>query len=218
MRPLPQQARAREESLRQILRLPDERLRRPAHGGRSCDRRLCRNGNARGGGSRHPQHLPHPREGRREGLFRARTRPRAEGRARRPGARDAGRRGGLRRPGGGRGDPSPRPLRGRRGRAAELSPPAGAAVESDGPGVSSTPNSRSRTSSTICRLRRRRRSEAAASRPSSRSRRAATSSAPSAWCPIPGAPRCRARSPGSSRRRDASRRPASASSPSSART
>ena len=33
----------------------------------------------RGGGPRHPQHLPHPREGCREGLFRARPRPRAQG-------------------------------------------------------------------------------------------------------------------------------------------
>ena len=35
-----------------------------------------------GGGPRHPQHLPHPREGGREGLFGARPRARAEARAR----------------------------------------------------------------------------------------------------------------------------------------
>ena len=63
------------------------------------------------GRSHPPQHLPHPRKGGREGLFRAR-----------PHAADQGRRGGarahrdhrghrLRRPGGGRGDRAPAPAR-----------------------------------------------------------------------------------------------------------
>ena len=56
------------------------------------------------------------------------------------------------------------------------------------------PSFRSRTSSTACRPRPRRPSGRAASRPSSPSRRAATSSAPSASCPIRAAPSCRGRS------------------------
>ena len=75
---------------------------------------------------RHPQHLPHPREGGREGLFRARPHARAEGRARaRAGPRRDDRRRRLRRAGRGRGDHAPRAGRRSGGRAAELSPPAG---------------------------------------------------------------------------------------------
>ena len=61
----------------QVLRLPDERLRFASYGGHACARRLCRDRDARRRRSRHPQHLPHPREGGREGLFRARPHPRA---------------------------------------------------------------------------------------------------------------------------------------------
>ncbi len=60
------------------------------------------------------------------------------------------------------------------------------------------PNSRSRTSSGFCPRRAAKRSARAAFPPSSPCRKAATNSAPSAWCPIRAAPRCRARSPGSS--------------------
>ena len=45
--------------------------------------RLWRDGRHRGRRPHHPQHLPHPREGRRKGLFRARPHPRHQGRARR---------------------------------------------------------------------------------------------------------------------------------------
>ncbi len=58
--------------------------------------------------------------------------------------------------------------------------------------------------------RRRNGPAAAASRPSSPSRKAATSSAPFASCPIPAAPSCRGRWRGSSRRRSASPPPACA--------
>ena len=44
--------------------------------------RLCRDAGDGGRRSRRPQHLPHPREGRREGLFRPRPHPQAEGAAR----------------------------------------------------------------------------------------------------------------------------------------
>ena len=43
--------------------------------------RLCRDDDDGGRRSRPPQHLPHPREGRREGLFRPRPHPPAEGRS-----------------------------------------------------------------------------------------------------------------------------------------
>ena len=52
----------------------------------------------------HPQHLPHPREGVREGVLRARPPARLEARARRSGRRADDRRRRLRRPGRGRGD------------------------------------------------------------------------------------------------------------------
>ena len=79
------------------------------------------------------------------------------------------------------------------GRAAGLSPPAGAArARGRGRAASSTPNSRPRTSSTTC--------PAGAPRPARgcraflTCRKAATSSAPSASCPIRAAPRSRGRS------------------------
>ena len=53
-------------------------------------RGLCRDSEPRRRRSRHPQYLPHPREGGREGLFRARPRAPSEGRSRRAaGARHA---------------------------------------------------------------------------------------------------------------------------------
>ncbi len=72
-----------------------------------------------------PQHLPHPRQGGREGVLRTRPAAPAEGAAR--GGRrahDPGRRR-LRGAGRGRRDPGPRALRGHRARAADLSPAAG---------------------------------------------------------------------------------------------
>ena len=74
------------QALRQILRLPDERLRFAAYGGHLGAGRLCRDRSARRRRSRHPQHLPHPREGGGKGLFRARPHARAERgrRSRRP--------------------------------------------------------------------------------------------------------------------------------------
>ncbi len=69
-----------QEGLRQVLWLPDERLRLPAYGGRAGPggiRRDCGHGAGR---PRCPQYLQHPRKGRRQGLFG--TRPRAEVRAR----------------------------------------------------------------------------------------------------------------------------------------
>ena len=59
---------------------------------------------------------------------------------------------------------------------------------------SSRPTSPSRTSSSTCRRSTAPRSAAAASPPSSPCRKAATSSAPSAWCPIRAARKCRGRS------------------------
>ena len=81
---------------------------------------------ARGCRPRHPQHLPYPREGGREGLFRARPHPPDQaGRGpRRPQRDGRGRR--LRRAGRRRGDHAPRSGGRSRGRAAELSPAAGA--------------------------------------------------------------------------------------------
>ncbi len=68
----------RTQGLHQDLRLPDERLRFPAHGRRAGARWIRADGCHRGRRSRAPQHLPHPREGRREDLFRARAHPRPE--------------------------------------------------------------------------------------------------------------------------------------------
>ena len=66
------------QSLRQILWLPDECLRLASYGGHLGAGRLCRDRRRRRRRSRHPQHLPYPREGGREGLFRARPRARDE--------------------------------------------------------------------------------------------------------------------------------------------
>ena len=112
------------QSPRQILRLPDERLRFPSYGGHAGARGLRRDRQRRGRRSRHPQHLPHPRKGGGEGLFRARPHPRAQGgrRAGRPPHDDRGRR--LRRAGRRRGNHPPRAGGRSRGRPAELSPPA----------------------------------------------------------------------------------------------
>ncbi len=80
----------------------------------------------RGCGSRDPQHLPYPREGLREGLFRTRPAARRQGRSRAPGPRDAHRGRRLRRAGRGRRDHPPRADGRRRGRPAELSSSAAA--------------------------------------------------------------------------------------------
>ena len=104
----------------QVLRLPDERLRFPSYGGHARARGLCRDRRARGCRPGHPQHLQYPREGGREGLFRARPHPRAQAGGGAPGAPPGGRGGGLRRPGGRRGDHPPRAGGRSRGRTAEL--------------------------------------------------------------------------------------------------
>ena len=77
--------------------------------------------------SRRAQHLPHPRESGREGLFGHRPADEARDGAR---ADDRGRR--LRRPGRGRGDPAPRARRRHRRRPAGLSQPAGAGPRGGG--------------------------------------------------------------------------------------
>ena len=166
-----------------------------AYGGHPGAGRLCRDRNARGRRSRHPQHLPHPREGGGEGLFRARPHAPLEGGRRRRGPQCYDRGGRLRRAGRRRGDHPPRAGRRSRRRIAELSPPAGPArARRARLARSSIPSSRSRTSSTRWRRRARRQRAGAASPPSSRCRKAATSSAPSASFPIRAAPRFRARS------------------------
>ena len=153
---------------------------------------------------RHPQHLQHPRKGGREGLFRDRPHPRAQGgrRARRPPHADRGRR--LR--GAGRG-PRNRPPR-RRGRSggrlAELSP----AARSDRARAGGRKDRRYRisgstTSSTRSPRRAAKRSPSAAFPPSSPCRKAATSSAPFALCPTRAARKSRARSRKSSPRSSA---------------
>ena len=112
-----------------------------------------------------------------------------------PPRHDRGRR--LRRAGRGRGDRPPRAGGRSRVRPAELSPAAGdarARRARQGARTRSTPNSRSRTSSTISRRRAAPRRASAACRPSSPCRKAATSSAPSASCPTRAAPKCRGRS------------------------
>ena len=86
------------------LWLPDERLRFRKDGGRAGRGRLCAGRFARSGRPGPAQHLPHPRKGGGEGLFRDRPAPRAqdERRGGRPVGDDRRRR--LRRPGRGRGD------------------------------------------------------------------------------------------------------------------
>ena len=118
---------ATEEDLRQDVWLPDERLRLRAHDGAARRRTAMPRPTAMEDGRRHPpQHLPHPREGRREGLFRPRPHPPGEGRARQRGQGHDRRGGRLRRPGRGRRDRAPRAGRRSGGRSAEL-PPAGRA-------------------------------------------------------------------------------------------
>ena len=162
-------------------------------------------GPARRRRSRPPQHLPHPREGRREGLFRGRAAaPPEGGRAR------------ARRATCGSPSPAASPRRraprssGARPRSTSvvgpqsLSPAAGAPRQIAAGRAVVRPTFPPRTSSTTCR---RRRGRAGRRQPrSSRCRRAATSSAPSASCPIRAAPRSRGRSRRSSRRRSGSRR------------
>ena len=151
--------------------------------------------------SRHPQHLPYPREGGRKGLFRARPRARAEDRARSARAAEtqvvvagcvAQAEGAeiLRRA----------PVGRRGGRPAELSPPAGAlasaprtrrVVDTEFPIEDKFDHLPAPTRAQIA--------SRAASPPSSPFRKAATSSAPSASCPIRAARRSRGRSRGSRR-------------------
>ncbi len=186
---------AAAQAAHQILWLPDECLRCPAHGGHAWPRRLCRDGERRRRRPRHPQHLPHPREGLREGLFGARAAARrARGsRAQRSRHEDRGRR--LRRAGRRRGDHPPRARGRRRGRPAELSSSAATARariarrEGDRDRISAAGQVRLPAAAES-----RMRSARAASRPSSPCRKAATSSAPSAWCRTRAARKSRARS------------------------
>ncbi len=90
-----------EEGLRQDVWLPDERLRQRAMVEALAPSGYHRDRRYRGRRSGRPQHLPHPRKGRREGLFRPRPRARREGRAAGAGQVDACRGGRLR--GAGRG-------------------------------------------------------------------------------------------------------------------
>ena len=135
---------------------------------RSRRRSGLRRGRAgRGRRSHRSQHLPHPRTGVREDLFRARQAARAQGGARAGGAADDAGRGRLRRPGRGGGDPAP-PAGGRcRRRSAELSSPAGASAR----GAQSARRRRhgfpaEDKFSQLARVARRRDSRAAASPPS----------------------------------------------------
>ncbi len=198
------------QGLRQDLWLPDERLRQPAHG-RCAGRDGYARPTHRGRRPRPAQHLPHPREGGREGLFGARPHPQAEGRAR------------QRRP---RHDRSASPAASPRPRAARSSRvrPSSTSSSARRPITAcptpcarrgaarrwSRPTTRSRTSSSTCRSRRPPRWRGAASPPSSPCRKAATSSAPSAWCPIRAARRSRGRSRRSWPKPSGWRRPACA--------
>ena len=169
---------------------------------------------ARRGRSHHPQHLPHPREGGREGLFGARPHPQTQGQ--RGPCRPARRRWRWR-----AASPRPRARRSCAARRSSISWSGRRAItacrrcspRSRAAKRSSSPNFRPRTSSIIWRRRRRRRSAGAASRRSSPCRKAATSSAPSASCPTRAARRPRGRSRASSPRRRGSPPPACARSP-----
>jgi hypothetical protein len=66
------------QALRQVLWLPDERLRFASYGGYFGARRICRNDRSERGRPSHPQRVPHPREGGGEGLFRTGPYPPAE--------------------------------------------------------------------------------------------------------------------------------------------
>ena len=176
-------------------------------------RRLCRNRERRRRRSRHPQHLPHPRKGGGESLFRARPRPPHEGRGggQRPARHGRGRR--LRRAGRRRGNHPPRAggrSRGRARRAITACPICWRAPRATA--RRSIPNFRSTTNSITSPRRAAPRSAAAASPPSSRCRKAATSSAPSASCLTRAAWRRRGRSAKSSPRSSGWRTPACAKS------
>ena len=146
---------------------------------------------ARGGRYGDPQYLPYPGEGGGEAVLGARPAARPEGGAA-PGRRRADHRGGgLRRPGGRGGDPAPRARMSISCSAPRpiiacprwwRSPPAA-------PAPSSIRNFPSNRNSIISPQRRAR----PGSRLSSRCRKAATSSAASASCPIPAGRRRRAR-------------------------
>ena len=184
-----------EARLHQDLWLPDERLRFRKDGGRPGAGRLCP-GRHRGIRRSHPpQHLPHPREGGREGLFRARPPAAAEGRRGAAAGREV--------------------IVGVAGCVAQAE---GAEIVRRAPVVDLVvgPQSYQRLPELLAaaaagrasgrdRVRRRRKIRArstasvapsapAASPPSSPCRKAATSSAPSASSPIRAAPRSRGRS------------------------
>ena len=91
-------------------------------------RGYSRNGRDRERRSRRPQHLPHPREGRREGLFGPRPHPRDQGGAAAGRQGNDRRGGGLRRAGRGRRDRAPRAGRRSGHRPAELSSAAASSI------------------------------------------------------------------------------------------
>ena len=150
---------------------------------------------ARGRRPRHPQHLPHPREGGREGLFRARPHARAQaggGAARAATSRS-------RSPAASR---RPKARKSSAARRRSISWSARRAITAC-PICSRAPRAASKVVDTefpvedkfdVSRRRAARRCARAASRPSSPCRKAATSSAPSASCPIRAARKSRARS------------------------
>ena len=185
------------QALREILRLPDERLRLAAYGGHLGAGRLCRNRDGRRRRSHHPQHLPHPREGGGEGLFRARPHAPLEGSGgrRRPAMFSSRSPAASRRPRATRSSAARRPSISSSARRTIIACPTSSRAPS-ATARSSIPSFRSTTNSTISPHRARARPARAASPPSSRCRKAATSSAPSASCPI----RAARKSPGRSTR------------------
>ena len=116
------------------------------------------------GRPRHPEHLPHQGEGRREGLFGARPRAPCQGSAERPGPRDADRGRRLRRAGRRAGDHGAGAGGRHRRRAAELSPPRRSrrARRGDRARASSPPSFPPRTNSPICPSGRKPRSQPSA--------------------------------------------------------
>jgi hypothetical protein len=185
------------QAAHQVIWLSDECLRCAAHGGHAGARGFHRDGDKR----RADADLVilntcHIREKASEKVYSelGRLREAKDDKApQRP--RDEDRRRRLRRAGRRRGDRPPRTGGRCRGRPAELSSSARPAAQ----GRARRPRdrdriSRSRTSFPRCRRRSRRRSARAAFPPSSRFRKAATNSAPSASCPIRAARKPRGRS------------------------
>ena len=173
-----------------------------SYGGHFGAAGLCRDRRRRRRRSRHPQYLPHPREGRREGLFRARPRPPHERGRRRRGPRAslsrspaASRKPKARRSSAAR----PPSILSSARRAIIACPNSWRAPRASGKAVDTEFPARRQIRSPR-RAEPARRRARAASAPSSRCRRAATSSAPSASCRTRAARKFRGRR--KNRRRD----------------